>query len=339
MGKKKNKKVVRPWCWYCERDFEDEKVLIQHQKAKHFKCPHCNKKLNTAGGMVVHVAQVHKETIDTVPNALKGRESTDVEIFGMEGIPQADMIAHMHALETDQPTKKIKTEEPMELSSEEIKKQLAQHQAMMQNSSTTGQPFSYSSYSTTQQNMPSLMPHQYSQFYQRPGVNSGQTYSPVTPYRPNQIPGQSLPVIPSQPWRPSVSGVSQPLYGQIQPATTGQSAIYPSRPANSVASASQIYPQVPHATVSGMSPSVPSVGDTMTSNETTTNIIQSNTQQTAQKTVPKVVLVYSDNEVSMEEKRAELEKYRYNEDQFRQQVHALDISVQSRVANLKGRVV
>ena len=50
---------------YCERDFEDEKVLIQHQKAKHFKCPHCNKKLNTAGGMVVHVAQVHKETIDT----------------------------------------------------------------------------------------------------------------------------------------------------------------------------------------------------------------------------------------------------------------------------------
>ncbi|CAB5390620.1 hypothetical protein RhiirA5_353506 [Rhizophagus irregularis] len=319
MGKKKNKKVVRPWCWYCERDFEDEKVLIQHQKAKHFKCPHCNKKLNTAGGMVVHVAQVHKETIDTVPNALKGRESTDVEIFGMEGIPQADMIAHMHALETDQPTKKIKTEEPMELSSEEIKKQLAQHQAMMQNSSTTGQPFSYSSYSTTQQNMPSLMPHQYSQFYQRPGVNSGQTYSPVTPYRPNQIPGQSLPVIPGQPWRPSVSGVSQPLYGQIQPATTGQSAIYPSRPANSVASASQIYPQVPHATVSGMSPSVPSVGDTMTSNETTTNIIQSNTQQTAQKTVPKVVLVYSDNEVSMEEKRAELEKYRYNEDQFRQQ--------------------
>ncbi|CAB5195734.1 unnamed protein product [Rhizophagus irregularis] len=289
--------------------------------------------------MVVHVAQVHKETIDTVPNALKGRESTDVEIFGMEGIPQADMIAHMHALETDQPTKKIKTEEPMELSSEEIKKQLAQHQAMMQNSSTTGQPFSYSSYSTTQQNMPSLMPHQYSQFYQRPGVNSGQTYSPVTPYRPNQIPGQSLPVIPGQPWRPSVSGVSQPLYGQIQPATTGQSAIYPSRPANSVASASQIYPQVPHATVSGMSPSVPSVGDTMTSNETTTNIIQSNTQQTAQKTVPKVVLVYSDNEVSMEEKRAELEKYRYNEDQFRQQVHALDISVQSRVANLKGRVV
>ena len=100
----------------------------------------------------------------------------------MEGIPQVDMIAHMHALETDQPTKKIKTEEPVELSSEEIKKQLAQHQAMMQSNPTTGQPFSYP-YPSQQQNMASLMPHQYSQFYQRPGVNSTQTYQPVTPYR------------------------------------------------------------------------------------------------------------------------------------------------------------
>jgi hypothetical protein len=126
-----------------------------------------------------------------------------------------------------------------------------------------------------------------------------------------------------------VSGVSQPLYGQIQPATTGQSAIYPSRPANSVASASQIYPQVPHAAVPGMSPSgqhsytpytgasaanttmtqyqetaptstASSVGETMNTNETIiNNATQPSTQQTAQKTVPKVVLVYSDNEVSM----------------------------------------
>lgn len=49
---------------YCERDFEDEKVLISHQRAKHFKCTRCSKKLNTAGGMRVHVVQVHKETIN-----------------------------------------------------------------------------------------------------------------------------------------------------------------------------------------------------------------------------------------------------------------------------------
>ena len=46
-----------------ERDFAHEKILIQHQKAKHFKCHVCSKKLSTAGGLVVHVTQVHKESI------------------------------------------------------------------------------------------------------------------------------------------------------------------------------------------------------------------------------------------------------------------------------------
>lgn len=67
MGKKKNKKSqvveTEAWCYYCDRVFEHEEVLIQHQKAKHFKCPTCNKKLSTAGGLVVHNSQVHKETI------------------------------------------------------------------------------------------------------------------------------------------------------------------------------------------------------------------------------------------------------------------------------------
>lgn len=33
-----------------ERDFEDLKLLISHQKAKHFKCDECGRRLNTAGG-------------------------------------------------------------------------------------------------------------------------------------------------------------------------------------------------------------------------------------------------------------------------------------------------
>lgn len=67
MGKKKKQAVPKDekeaWCYYCDRVFEHEEVLIQHQKAKHFKCPTCNKKLSTAGGLVVHNSQVHKETI------------------------------------------------------------------------------------------------------------------------------------------------------------------------------------------------------------------------------------------------------------------------------------
>ena len=34
MGKKKKKEIVKPWCYYCDRVFDDEKILIQHQKAK-----------------------------------------------------------------------------------------------------------------------------------------------------------------------------------------------------------------------------------------------------------------------------------------------------------------
>uniref|UniRef100_A0A914UWE1 C2H2-type domain-containing protein n=2 Tax=Plectus sambesii TaxID=2011161 RepID=A0A914UWE1_9BILA len=90
MGRKK-KKVARPWCWYCNREFDDEKILIQHQKAKHFKCHICHKKLFTGPGLAIHCMQVHKETIDKIPAALPGRDSLDIEVYGMEGIP-ADAV-------------------------------------------------------------------------------------------------------------------------------------------------------------------------------------------------------------------------------------------------------
>jgi len=32
--------------------------------------------------------------VSTVPNAIPGRDNIEVEIFGMEGIPEADRIAH-----------------------------------------------------------------------------------------------------------------------------------------------------------------------------------------------------------------------------------------------------
>lgn len=48
---------------YCDRSFKEEKVLIQHQKQKHFKCPVCKRKLQSVGGLVIHAYQVHKETI------------------------------------------------------------------------------------------------------------------------------------------------------------------------------------------------------------------------------------------------------------------------------------
>uniref|UniRef100_A0A3Q3W4X1 C2H2-type domain-containing protein n=1 Tax=Mola mola TaxID=94237 RepID=A0A3Q3W4X1_MOLML len=98
MGRKK-KKQMKPWCWYCNRDFDDEKILIQHQKAKHFKCHICHKKLYTGPGLAIHCMQVHKETIDSVPNAIPGRTDIELEIYGMEGIPEKDMQDRRRTLE------------------------------------------------------------------------------------------------------------------------------------------------------------------------------------------------------------------------------------------------
>lgn len=67
---------------------------MQHQKAKHFKCHICHKKLYTGPGLSIHCMQVHKESIDKVPNSLPNRNNIEIEIYGMEGIPPEDIKEH-----------------------------------------------------------------------------------------------------------------------------------------------------------------------------------------------------------------------------------------------------
>ncbi|KAK4742466.1 hypothetical protein SAY87_000467 [Trapa incisa] len=110
MGKKKKRASSKVWCYYCDREFDDEKILVQHQKAKHFKCHACHKKLSTASGMAIHVLQVHKESVTTVPNAKPGRDSTEIEIYGMQGIPPDVLAAHYGDEEDDAPQKVAKVE-------------------------------------------------------------------------------------------------------------------------------------------------------------------------------------------------------------------------------------
>ncbi|KAK5078544.1 hypothetical protein LTS08_006494 [Lithohypha guttulata] len=138
--------LSRPWCYYCERDFDDLKILINHQKAKHFKCDRCGRRLNTAGGLNVHMNQVHKETLTAIENALPNRSGLDVEIFGMEGIPDEIVQQHnqrvltqFHQVEAErraatgnpapgaQSTNAIK--KPKFESPSDLKKRLAEHKA------------------------------------------------------------------------------------------------------------------------------------------------------------------------------------------------------------------
>lgn len=46
----------------------------------------------------MHLNQVHKETLSQVENALPNRQGLDVEIFGMEGIPQDILDQHRNRI-------------------------------------------------------------------------------------------------------------------------------------------------------------------------------------------------------------------------------------------------
>lgn len=62
--------------------------------------------------MAIHVLQVHKESVTRVPNAKPDRESTEIEIFGMQGIPPDVLAAHYGDQDEDNPSKQHKVEIP-----------------------------------------------------------------------------------------------------------------------------------------------------------------------------------------------------------------------------------
>lgn len=52
----------------------------------------------TRPGLSVHMNQVHKENLTQVENALPNRQGLEVEIFGMEGIPQDILDQHRNRI-------------------------------------------------------------------------------------------------------------------------------------------------------------------------------------------------------------------------------------------------
>jgi len=98
MGRKKasqsqTQQQTKPFCFFCDRSFEDETVLVQHQRAKHFRCPECDDgairgKCESVQGLIVHTLKVHGKTLSRVPNALQGRDNPELNVYGMDGIPE-----------------------------------------------------------------------------------------------------------------------------------------------------------------------------------------------------------------------------------------------------------
>ena len=90
MGRKKrNLDYVKPFCYYCDAVFSSEVILHQHQKSKHFTCPECRKKFPTSHNMITHLQRKHQKTIEKIPNSIADRGGTELNVFGVYGVPRS----------------------------------------------------------------------------------------------------------------------------------------------------------------------------------------------------------------------------------------------------------
>ena len=78
----------RVTCYYCDKEYANETTLINHQKNVHFKCEECHRKVSGVTGLQVHCQTVHRSELERIPGAIEGRESIDVEVYGMAGVPR-----------------------------------------------------------------------------------------------------------------------------------------------------------------------------------------------------------------------------------------------------------
>ncbi|KAI6151493.1 hypothetical protein BKA82DRAFT_2874462 [Pisolithus tinctorius] len=102
----------------------------------------CPRRLNTAGGLAVHIAsaQLEPENLPRIENALPGRDGYEVEIFGMEGIPAPDVADYKRRREIElglaagsisQPQPKRPKIDNRPLSEDELRAQLEARKALM----------------------------------------------------------------------------------------------------------------------------------------------------------------------------------------------------------------
>ncbi|WFD27652.1 hypothetical protein MNAN1_002653 [Malassezia nana] len=222
MAKKKKAPQLDAWCWYCDRDFEDEKVLIQHQKAKHFKCPFCPRRLNTAGGLAVHLGQVHKAQPGRLENTLPGRDSFEIEIYGMVGVPDSDLIAWQVRRSGERaasgpsksvgpPVPKRPRIEKMALSADELRAQLAAHKALMSGAASTSAPPVLTQAQAPSSNV---------QPAQAPSQPSMETPPPAPPPTAPTEPSSNIAAVPATTAPPHTKALQQGLKSRLAYADT-----------------------------------------------------------------------------------------------------------------------
>jgi len=286
MGRKKKRGADdKPYCYYCDRNFQDDKILEQHQKAKHFKCCVCHKKLATASGMIVHVFQVHKEAISKIPNAKPGRDSISAAL--LEGSAEEEGLEAL--FEPDAKRAKLDLGEQPD-------------------QQTTGQPQAFPPYPHAS---PYGVPPPYGQGYPPhgyPPYGAPQGYSPYgAPPGASGPPGYPSAYPPPGGAPPGYPAGAQPAYPGANSYGAPYAPLFPIQPTDSSSAASASGP-------------APGSGSPTNGEEN-------------------IVLVYDDaDDLSMEERRAMLERYNYNKEKVQRQVGELDAQIASRLSGLSSLV-
>ncbi|KAE9613870.1 hypothetical protein Lal_00015998 [Lupinus albus] len=371
MGKKKKRVSSKVWCYYCDREFDDEKILVQHQKAKHFKCHVCHKKLSTAGGMTIHVLQVHKESVTKVPNAKPERESTDIEIYGMQGIPPDVLAAHYGEEDDEVPSKAAKIDIPSTpFIGGMVPPPLGSGYPPRPPFGTV--PRIYNPALPVPPNGWAVPPRPQSWYPQPPSISvpplapyPQQPLFPVQNVRP-PLPATAPPAPQTQVAPPGLSTsttsipVSQPLFPVIGNNNTTQSSTLPFAPlASSVPSITpvQLSTNVPfdvHASaISSLTNSYQAVGvpGGPTSNSHSYSSgpntggpsigpppVIANKAPVSQPATNEVYLVWDDEAMSMEERRMSLPKYQVHDENS--QMSSIDAAIDKRIleSRLAGRM-
>ncbi|CAF1928965.1 hypothetical protein Bca4012_072196 [Brassica carinata] len=342
MGKKKKRATEKVWCYYCDREFDDEKILVQHQKAKHFKCHVCHKKLSTASGMVIHVLQVHKENVTKVPNSKEGRDSIDIEIYGMQGIPPDVLAAHYGEEEEESPAKVAKIEIPSVPLGAAVPRPYGMvYQPQQVPGAAPALPMYYPGPPPMRPagpGWPMPPPPRPQQWYPPGSVPP----PPHLGYRPPQLfpvhgmgmtmPSSSSPAPPGiQPSSPAMP-VSQPLFPVVNSITPSQASPF-SAPLPVGASQQPPNNSFPvggnnsHSYASGPNTSGPSIGPPP---------VIANKAPSSQPN--EVYLVWDDEAMSMEERRMSLPKYKVHDETS--QMNSINAAIDRRISEsrLAGRM-
>jgi predicted RNA-binding Zn-ribbon protein involved in translation (DUF1610 family) len=309
MGRKKRKKGPQPFCYYCNRTFEGEKILIQHQKAKHFKCPNCHKKMVTAHALRNHMFQVHKESLKIVPNSKEGRDSVELHIHGMQGVPP-EAVAQKEK-EVDSAAKRPRIDGGDDSGSGEEEESGGESDTKEDDAKQAPPPPPPATTSSTLPSSSPAIPSPQSQpsAFQFPGMQAGFPVRPGMPQMP-MMPGM-MPMM-----QPGL-GRGFPLPGMARGAPLMQNSV----PPNSM-SASMSMPSSPPSVATSL-PSAPS------------NSSAKLAEEDDRKGQGKTVFVFK-NELSMEELRAQLPKHRFDPSQSQAtKLSSLSESIQQRMADLK----